>query len=69
MRVILEIDKVYADRSGRRWRVIRTDGQRIAPVTAARWEDKSYHTRTFQRDGRYWPGCEDRWDLVEECAS
>lgn len=62
----LQLDKVYADRNGVEWRVIKVDGPAIAPVTAGRWEGRSYPTRTFQRDGHYWKDHEDRWDLIEE---
>lgn len=62
----LEIGDVWEDRSGHQWRIISVTGPRIAPVSAGRWEGKAYHSRTFQRDGHYWPDSEDRWDLVRK---
>lgn len=58
----VELDKVYEDRRGVRWKIIATNGQRLFPVSAARWEDKSYQVRCFQRDGRYFTGEEEEED-------
>ena len=61
----LELDKTYVDRKGKHWTIISLNGPRIGPVTGARWEEKDYRTRTFQRDGHYWQsGIEDNWDLI-----
>ena len=57
-----ELDAWYRDRRGVRWRVIKINGPRIAPITALREGDT--YARTFQRDGRYWPDRDDCWDLI-----
>lgn len=64
----IELDAIYEDRQGLRWRIVSITNQQIAPVVAARWEGKSYHTRTFKRDGSYWGTCEDRWDLIRKVS-
>lgn len=61
----LEIDKAYLDRGGCTWIVLSIDTSPFAPVTAGRWKGKSYLTRTFQLDGRYWVNRDDPWDLIE----
>lgn len=60
----LEIGKFYQNRQGKAWNILSLDGNPIHPVSAARWEEKHYRTRAFQRDGRYSPNAENDWDLV-----
>lgn len=65
----LEQDKRYKDRAGDVWRVIEVRETGKHPITAARWDGKVHRTRTYQRDGRFYVGYSDMWDLVEEVAS
>lgn len=47
------INEVWLDRYGNRWKILSTDDSRLFPVLAGRWEGKRYCTRNFQRDGHY----------------
>lgn len=66
--MIIHSGSRYMDRDGRIWRVVKTNGQRIAPITAGRWVRNRFQTRTFQTNGRYWPDRTDRWDLISEVS-
>jgi len=62
----IELGKVYLDRQGRKWKIIKMDGPRLYPVAAARWEGKSYQVRCFQLDGRFEKDRDDpHLDLVQ----
>lgn len=67
--MLLRLNAFYVDGQAIVWHVISVGGPVSAPVTAARWVDRRYVTRTYREDGRYWgaerPG---PWDLDKELA-